>query len=384
MTWASCKIQQSTWTGIMSTLKPVLLILALSLFIPGHVVCWTYSSSSHKMNWTTARNYCRTNYTDLVAIQNENETNHLLTIQDIIPHKYSAPHYWIGIRKINEIWTWVGTNKALTGDGSWAPNEPNSDKDNEDCVEIYINNGIKKGKWNDIDCSKDQFAICYKAQCTSDACSHQGECVEIINSFRCLCNPGFQGSHCQTAVQCPKTTAPLYGWMECCGAHGNHFFGTTCKFGCEDGFRREGPGEITCNITGEWSEREPECSAISTTSCGVVREPVGGLMNCSGGINDSLLTTCSFQCQAGFLLLGSTEVTCEANGQWKGFRPVCAKYSHLLLAVLGWNVLSAVCCWAYCCRNAHQRKKCHQNGSKHDRLNPAYDATGPLEEPFTP
>lgn len=130
---------------------------------PGCVFCWTYSSSADNMTWTEARNFCRTNYTDLVAIQNTDETEHLLNITHIIPHRVSTPHYWIGIRKIKGTWTWVGMNKSMTGNGSWAPNEPNS-VDGEDCVEIYINQENKKGKWNDINCAKKNFAICYKGK----------------------------------------------------------------------------------------------------------------------------------------------------------------------------------------------------------------------------
>lgn len=414
----------------------LLLMLACFLSAPGCVVCWTYHASQHKMDWEEARIFCKTNYTDLVAIQNERETEHLLNIQDIVPHRDSSPHYWIGIRKINETWTWIGTNKKLTGYESWDTSEPNSRFPNEDCVEIYINQQIKKGKWNDMSCSQKNYAICYKAQCTNEACSNQGECVEMINSFQCQCRPGFNGPHCQTAVQCPKPTAPKNGWMECCGSGDPHFFGTTCKFGCQVGFRREGPAEIKCSVTGEWSELEPECLAVQCpkpttpqngwmeccgsgdpyffgttckfgcqdgfrregpaeincnatggwsehepecleTPCGVLREPAGGFMNCSWGNN-----TCTFQCQPGFLLLGSNEVTCGEKGLWRGFRPVCASHSHLLLAVLGWNVLLAACLLVYCCQK--RRKKCPENGSKHDRLNPVYDATGSLEEPFSP
>lgn len=134
------------------------------LSAPGCVVCWTYHASQNKMDWEEARIFCKTSYTDLVAIQNEKETEHLLNIQDIVPHRDSSPHYWIGIRKINETWTWIGTNKKLTGYESWDSSEPNSRFPNEDCVEIYINQQIKKGKWNDMSCSQKNYAICYKGK----------------------------------------------------------------------------------------------------------------------------------------------------------------------------------------------------------------------------
>lgn len=50
------------------------------------------------MNWEDARAWCRQNYTDMVAIQNQEEIAHLnkqLPKQDT--------YYWIGIRKIDNV-----------------------------------------------------------------------------------------------------------------------------------------------------------------------------------------------------------------------------------------------------------------------------------------
>ncbi|KAL2089452.1 hypothetical protein ACEWY4_014140 [Coilia grayii] len=351
----TCTLQTHTHTHTHTHARTHILTPrpALSAF-PGRVLCWTYNSSTQAMSWSEARNFCQGSYTDLVAIQSEEETAHLLNITHIIPHRDSMPHYWIGMRKINGTWTWVGTERVLTGNGSWAPDEPNNNKDDEDCVQIYIHNQPgKMGKWNDAKCSDRNWPICYKAQCTRDACYGHGECVEVINSFKCLCHPGFDGTHCKTAVQCRKPVVPQNGSVECCGPHGNLSVGATCRFSCGEGFRREGLAQITCNATGQWSGNEPACSvlppSLSPAPCEHLREPAGGVMMCSEG-------TCSFHCQPGFLLLGSTQVTCQPANVWSGFRPVCASYSHLLLAVLGWNVLTAACCLAYCCQNQRRSK----------------------------
>lgn len=63
---------------------------------------------------------------------------------------------------MNDIWTWVGTNKTLTDKAkNWATNEPNGKKNNEDCVEIYIKRHTDTGKWNDESCLKKKTALCY-------------------------------------------------------------------------------------------------------------------------------------------------------------------------------------------------------------------------------
>lgn len=93
----------------------------------------------------------------MVAIQNHAEIEYL---EEILP--WVAGYYWIGIRKIDNVWTWVGTNKHLTAEAeNWAKGEPNNGRNNEDCVEIYIRRIHDSGKWNDESCKKEKTALCY-------------------------------------------------------------------------------------------------------------------------------------------------------------------------------------------------------------------------------
>lgn len=109
------------------------------------------------MNWHSARKFCQENYTDLVAIQNKGEIEYL---EKTVP--FNRYYYWIGIRKIGNTWTWVGTNKPLTEEAeNWGAGEPNNKKSKEDCVEIYIKRTKDSGKWNDDACHKRKAALCY-------------------------------------------------------------------------------------------------------------------------------------------------------------------------------------------------------------------------------
>lgn len=124
------------------------------------VAAWTYNYSIKAYPWNYSRAFCQRHFTDLVAIQNKNEIAHL---NDVIP--YFNSYYWIGIRKINNKWTWVGTNKTLTKEAeNWADNEPNNKRNNQDCVEIYIKSNSAPGKWNDEPCSKRKRALCYTGE----------------------------------------------------------------------------------------------------------------------------------------------------------------------------------------------------------------------------
>lgn len=131
------------------------LTLALVLFEESRA--WSYNASTETMTFDEASAYCQQRYTHLVAIQNQEEIKYLNSV-----FSHSPTYYWIGIRKVNQQWTWIGTQKLLTEEAkNWAPGEPNNKQNNEDCVEIYIKRDKDTGMWNDERCDKKKLALCY-------------------------------------------------------------------------------------------------------------------------------------------------------------------------------------------------------------------------------
>uniref|UniRef100_A0A8B9EJI0 CD62 antigen-like family member L n=1 Tax=Anser cygnoides TaxID=8845 RepID=A0A8B9EJI0_ANSCY len=244
------------------------------------VEAWTYSYSNQGIySWEQARNYCRTFFTDLVAIQNKEEIGYL---NATLP--FHKQYYWIGIRKQNSVWTWVGTNKALTKEAeNWAKGEPNNRRSNQDCVEIYIKRQQEAGKWNDEPCHKRKTALCYKASCQASTCRPHGECVEVIESYRCECHPGFEGDECDTgeclagsaggqgdspSVQCP-TLNPKGARMTCSHPFGDFRYNSTCDFVCPEGFERRGAGTLQCLASRQWSAETPTCAGRDCRGLGL-------------------------------------------------------------------------------------------------------------------
>ncbi|XP_049737263.1 L-selectin isoform X2 [Elephas maximus indicus] len=220
--------------------------------------CWTYHYSETTMNWANARVFCQKYYTDLIAIQNKQEIEYL---GDTLP--FRPTYYWIGIRKIRGVWTWVGTNKSLTEEAeNWGDGEPNNKKSKEDCVEIYIKRSKDKGKWNDDACHKAKTALCYTASCQPWSCSGHGECVEIINNYTCNCDVGYYGPQCQFVVQCKPLEAPELGIMACTHPLGDFSFSSQCIFNCSEGTNLIGIEETTCGAFGNWSSLEPSCQEL--------------------------------------------------------------------------------------------------------------------------
>uniref|UniRef100_A0A7N8YK48 E-selectin n=1 Tax=Mastacembelus armatus TaxID=205130 RepID=A0A7N8YK48_9TELE len=274
-------------------------------------VGWTYHYSNYTMTWTRARWYCQTHYTDMVTIQNQKENDYLVSI---LPNRTGSPYYWIGITKahMNETWTWVGTNSTWIGEQSWATNEPNNNLSTEFCVEIYTNRGKNRGKWNDEKCSKKKYAVCYQAQCNSTSCN-RGKCQETVENIFCLCDPGFKGDRCQTAVDCAPLSEPDNGYLRCFG--GNQTNNSTCQFQCNMGFLLIGSSSVTCGVTGIWSGPRPTCLTIA---CGALLDPEKGSHYCFNphGSN-SFNSSCWFHCELGFRLVDVTKLL------WNNPVPLC-------------------------------------------------------------
>uniref|UniRef100_A0A4X1UVY9 E-selectin n=1 Tax=Sus scrofa TaxID=9823 RepID=A0A4X1UVY9_PIG len=290
----------------LSALPLVLLLLRES-------GAWSYSASTETMTFDDASAYCQQRYTHLVAIQNHAEIEYLNST-----FNYSASYYWIGIRKINGTWTWIGTKKALTPEATnWAPGEPNNKQSNEDCVEIYIKRDKDSGKWNDERCSKKKLALCYTAACTPTSCSGHGECIETINSSTCQCYPGFRGLQCEQVVTCQGQEAPEHR------SQINHpwrkfSYNSSCSVSCGEGYLPSSREAKQGTSSGGESASLPGCNVVE---CDALENPVNGVVTCPQSLPWN--TTCAFECKEGFELIGPEHLQCTSSGSWDGKKPTC-------------------------------------------------------------
>ncbi|XP_066222116.1 E-selectin [Saccopteryx leptura] len=299
------------------TAPQLLWALTLVLLLFKESGAWSYHASRRPMTFDEASAYCQQKYTHLVAIQNQEEIEYLNST-----FSYAPTYYWIGIRKVNNQWVWIGTQKALTQEArNWAPGEPNNKGKNEDCVEIYIRREKDAGKWNDESCSKKKLALCYAAACTQTACSGRGECVETINSSTCRCYPGFSGPHCEHVVACQAQDAPEHGGLVCTHPLGNFSYNSSCTVSCERGYRPSSTEATRCTASGEWSAPLPGCNVAE---CEPLTNPANGLVECSQSPRTfPWNTTCAFGCEEGFELAGPQRLQCTSSGTWDNEQPTC-------------------------------------------------------------
>ncbi|XP_036127798.1 P-selectin-like isoform X1 [Molossus molossus] len=318
---ACCLRATRKWTcrAVVFRIAQLLCLSALisELVSQREVAAWTYHYDTKNLSWPKARNFCREHYTDLVAIQNKNEIAYL---NDVTP--YYSQYYWIGIRKINDKWTWVGTNKTLTPEAeNWADHEPNNRGSNQDCVEIYIKSPSAPGKWNDEPCRRRKRALCYSASCQDASCSRQGECVETIGNYTCSCHAGFYGPECEHALQCQALPAPHEAQVDCVHPFGAFRYQSTCSFTCREGSLLVGANELQCLATGSWSAPPPQCRA---RTCTPLLSPRNGMMTCVQPLgSSSYQSTCHFTCDEGFSLSGPERLDCTPSGHWSGSPPTC-------------------------------------------------------------
>ncbi|KAM4813586.1 P-selectin [Urocitellus parryii] len=281
------------------------------------VTAWTYNYSIKAYPWNYSRAFCQKHFTDLVAIQNKNEIAHL---NEVIP--YYSSYYWIGIRKINNKWTWVGTKKALTEEAeNWADNEPNNKRNNQDCVEIYIKSLSAPGKWNDEPCGKRKRALCYTASCHDMSCSKQGDCIETIGNYTCSCHPGFHGPECEYVRECGEFGLPQHVFMNCSHPLGHFSFNSQCMLHCAEGYELNGPSQLKCLASGIWTQKPPQCVAVQ---CQHLEAPDNGTMDCVHPLAAFAYgSRCSFECQPGYRIRGLDTLRCIGPGQWTAPLPTC-------------------------------------------------------------
>ncbi|KAK2894317.1 hypothetical protein Q8A73_016801 [Channa argus] len=133
----------------------IMMVLSGLCFIPSCFLHLYYLLSDGK-TWTEAQSYCRSKYTDLATVQNDQQ---LAELNQFIGSDYYS---WIGLHSESETWRWSLENKNYYVGGEadfrmWTAGAPFLNQIyNKVCVLIRTS-----GKWEDADCSNTLPFICY-------------------------------------------------------------------------------------------------------------------------------------------------------------------------------------------------------------------------------
>ncbi|KAM6949553.1 LOW QUALITY PROTEIN: sushi, von Willebrand factor type A, EGF and pentraxin domain-containing protein 1 [Aplochiton taeniatus] len=143
------------------------------------------------------------------------------------------------------------------------------------------------------------------------------EGYQLIGSSRVKCqetgNWSGEFPYCR-ALSCEKPPTPEKAVMT-----GTNFtFGSKVTFSCVKGFQPQGPYELQCMASLRWSGAPPVCQPVTCRDPPLVQH-AGYILK-----GNTYLSTVSYSCAEGYRPQGPMEVVCEASGEWSSPAPRCA------------------------------------------------------------
>ncbi|XP_019629883.1 PREDICTED: E-selectin-like [Branchiostoma belcheri] len=114
-----------------------------------------------------------------------------------------------------------------------------------------------------------------------------------------------------TAVQCSPLTNPIKGFVT-----GPNSYGDVVNFTCEPGYKLVGTSSLTCLSDGTWDGKSPTCTAVE---CPLLSPHLNGKVTGTNSYGDVV----NFTCEPGYKLVGTSSLTCLADGTWNGNPATC-------------------------------------------------------------
>ncbi|XP_036065193.1 CUB and sushi domain-containing protein 1 [Onychomys torridus] len=153
------------------------------------------------------------------------------------------------------------------------------------------------------------------------------------------CNPGFRliGTSVRICLQDHKWSGQTPVCVPItCGHPGNPAHGLTngsefnlndlVNFTCHTGYLLQGASRAQCRSNGQWSSSLPTCRVVNCSDPGFVENAVRhGQQNFPESFEYGM--SVMYHCKKGFYLLGSSALSCMANGLWDRSLPKCLAIS---------------------------------------------------------
>ncbi|MGH0134865.1 UNVERIFIED_CONTAM: hypothetical protein FKN15_024621 [Acipenser sinensis] len=124
-----------------------------------------------------------------------------------------------------------------------------------------------------------------------------------------------------SVVNCSDPGIPANSIRESKIEHGNFTFGTVVFFDCNPGYILFGSSVLTCQHVGHWDKPLPECIVVNCSDPGIPANSIRESKIEHG--NFTFGTVVFFDCNPGYILFGSSVLTCQHVGHWDKPLPEC-------------------------------------------------------------
>ena len=113
-------------------------------------------------------------------------------------------------------------------------------------------------------------------------------------------------------VFCPSLTNLTNGMISCSlGDDGVHSYEDTCSFACNTGYELTGSSERTCQSNGSWSGSSVSCIIMECPSSSL---PMNSML--AESCSSTYQSMCELQCQEGFTGTGDPSYVCDVLSKW--------------------------------------------------------------------
>ena len=175
---------------------------------------------------------------------------------------------------------------------------------------------------------------CNIVDCSDPGTPDNGEVIGTVFTYNAsvifLCDTGYELHGNKTAtcqangqwniplptckiVNCSDPGIPSNG-----NKTGNVYsYNSSILYVCDIGYNLTGSSKLTCSANGSWDKSVPTCEIISCSNPGTPSN--GYKIGSVYSYNSSIL----FSCNTGYNLIGSSVLTCLANGSWDIDAPSC-------------------------------------------------------------
>uniref|UniRef100_A0A8D2L6W2 Sushi domain-containing protein n=1 Tax=Varanus komodoensis TaxID=61221 RepID=A0A8D2L6W2_VARKO len=135
------------------------------------------------------------------------------------------------------------------------------------------------------------------------------------------CEGSVPGPAGALSVRCPALEDPAHGRSACSHPYGHFAYRSSCVFSCRSGFELLGPEMLNCTDQGNWTGTVPTCEAMK---CLQLKQGENMKLRCSSPWAPfSYGSACEFSCPEGYVLNGTKQMQCQADGSWSAAMPLC-------------------------------------------------------------